>query len=1487
MYKCDLCTASFATKDGLAGHSLTIHHEEPIDMELLNCSCCQEWFTSLTALENHLMSVHMKSQSDAEKCPHCEKTYLTTAALLQHIICTHMKDQKDNDSYNCPFCTIKLKNISAFRDHIREHFLKKSKIKPCRNPGGDVKFKCHKCDAELDNTDELSRHLRAYHYMPKDLDKADGKNTANVDKQHMLPVLKKRKPAASKCRTSHKSAVIETSNELVDVNKPSVKENKNEKAFSEVRSGSAAVSSENETSLSNARNSTDQESLKKSRHSSEINDKIQKNLSSEKRMTRSSVVHLADQEDVVMPSKHNIDIPDKEFDISESEDINDPDKGGVNSQDDEDVGNEQKVNRNASNNHKEAQNDSDSSADTSYTIKKRSSRIENNTVSKRKKSRAIKRSTTSKRLTNKCSKSLSKKTRKPRSDTNVVCPHCVYVTFGSKSGLANHLKWVHKIAAPQYICNLCNKNFPRNKSLQAHMRTHDKIANQKCPLCNGLFITTELIDEHLVEVHKYSLDFVSLTFETLAEFEEWKMKEETHTISSFVKRNGTKKYPDGRSIDRFCCHRSGNYIPMIKSKRKRRSLGSNKTGFYCPAKIKLECSDEGIFVTYLNLHLGHTHELKRLRLSREEKVTVEKKLAQNVPFSDILNDVRDGVLDDSAQRLKLLSKKELNKFLQKYNLTREAALSDGFNLEAWINEMRIESNVIRAFKPVGSTLQGYKELELNDFFLIVARDCQIAALKKFGKFLICFDWIKGKNSCDNHLFILTVIDELNESYPCAFLYTNRCDRSIITIFFKMIHSLCSVKPKYFMTDIAEYFYDAWGSVFDTRKTRLLYCNWHLDKAWRTALIDLPHEKQIQVYRNLKVIMTENDREVFKSMCQSVLNELSEDEQTKSFAVYFKRFIDDPKPWARCYRICGHLRVCTALENMHMVLKCLYVGAGKVLSPDKSIYVLMKYLRDIHYDRAYPFLPKRDQPIKCNTDHLFSQHKSISNARVSIIYKSNKTWIVSLGKCPSRLYEVSLNKEDCNCQLICRECSFCIHYLRCACVDSSIKWNMCGHIHSVGRFLKAQKTSIITEEVCGQDLEFTAAFDDSNVLEEVIIEEKNDVLITDYFIEQFSADDNVTYVPIPTTIVVNEIDIKSQENSSKCDSLLEISSNATATPLEINEDKSINQNFSSNDISIATSKITSDERDVMKEVQSLKKNSLPENFSNSTGPIETPVSKGDAPKKVRSLKRNPLVNKTPVSTQSVDNKSNALMKAKLLKGNCSPNNLSNTPETAANSRGALRKKKSLKRSCSPKNTSNTTRSIESSEKKGGVSMKKTPTNRNLPLNNNSIPGPVEKTANKTDVLVKKKASKRNHSPNTSKIPTTIEATPKKRDLTKSTPLMQNPLPNNVPRTPIPVETTLNKRGVSKKEKSIKRISLPNKVSKTSVPIETTVNQGDISKKDKIVKKAKLNRLKEQTFKKFAKLLKSIETQEELELLTKSIPADRLLEKTKKNPSALGS
>ena len=65
---------------------------------------------------------------------------------------------------------------------------------------------------------------------------------------------------------------------------------------------------------------------------------------------------------------------------------------------------------------------------------------------------------------------------------------------------------------------------------------------------------------------------------------------------------------------------------------------------------------------------------------------------------------------------------------------------------------------------------------------------------------------------------------------------NREDSLISVQFLKAVKERTgSIKPRWFMSDDAAQFFNAWTADFGDHGIKRLLCAWHIDKSWRCAL----------------------------------------------------------------------------------------------------------------------------------------------------------------------------------------------------------------------------------------------------------------------------------------------------------------------------------------------------------------------------------------------------------------------------------------------------------------------------------------------------------------------------------------------------------------------------------------------------------------------------------------------------------------------------
>lgn len=629
--------------------------------------------------------------------------------------------------------------------------------------------------------------------------------------------------------------------------------------------------------------------------------------------------------------------------------------------------------------------------------------------------------------------------------------------FTQKSNLKRHLKIKHASSEKLFSCDLCCFKTSTHFSLNRHKyNKHTKPnvqSNAKavyCPLCKCTKATKNEMKIHYSEIHNIRIEDQNITFKSENDFNTWKSEIEKIHGSQFVKKQSKyiSKIDESTKLH-FVCHRDGLFKSASNFKRRLKLLGSNKINGYCPARIDATIHLSGqVEVNCCLNHVGHQSDIGRFKLTAEEKKVIADKIALKIPFDKILDDIRSSISGSDIERQHLVNRKDLFNIEQQFKLRSEAVRhsNDYVSVESWINEMESTGGVVRFYKAQGDILETNNELKTDDFILIIMNDAQIEMLNQFGKNCVCLDSTHGLNNYGFQLTTLLVLDDLMQGFPCSFMFSNRCDTHIIEIFLTVIRdSLGKVlQPRLFMSDMAEEFFNAWIRIMSQPEYHL-FCTWHVDRAWRKNLSKITsREKRAEIYKVLRTLLQETDKQAFHSMLVKSISLMKSETDCKIFGEYFEReYEGSASKWAYCYRLHAGLNTNMHLERMHGVIKHIYMHGKKPKRLDIAIHVLMRFIRDKLFDRLI-YLNKGK--ISSKLALVRQRHDRSLMMSSENIVSTEKPWTV-LSSNKKELYEIKETDQlDCNCNLRCSECKACIHSYICSCSDSSIKFNMCKHIH---------------------------------------------------------------------------------------------------------------------------------------------------------------------------------------------------------------------------------------------------------------------------------------------------------------------------------------------------------------------------------------------------------------------------------------------------------
>ncbi|XP_050314956.1 uncharacterized protein LOC126749312 isoform X2 [Anthonomus grandis grandis] len=599
-----------------------------------------------------------------------------------------------------------------------------------------------------------------------------------------------------------------------------------------------------------------------------------------------------------------------------------------------------------------------------------------------------------------------------------------------------------------------------SSATQKHMKKHQKkqrnngkkrLNQLRCleEMCHFNCTRLKSLRYHLELKHNILQEVEVLQFESIEEFKKWKNQEESKCVAVWVKACGIKKNRQGAPIY-YYCNRTGKRKVLAAAKRKRalKGQGSCKINASCTSALIIKHISQGVKVTYFKNHYGHEKKMAYISLSINDKNKIAQQLIQGIPYTQILNNIRESV-DETFERIHLTTKNDIHNIAQAYNLhdTSIKDPNDAISIAMWVDEMqKSEKNPVILYKKQGELDSGLS-LKKEDFLLGIMTRCQGQMLQKFGSGgIICMDATHGTNPYDFNLITVLVVDDYGEGFPVGFLFANREDYVVLKYFILALKSsIGNIRATTFMSDDADQYFAAWSSVMDVSDTKKLLCIWHIDRAWRSKISLIKDKsKQIEVYKMLCFLRQEPNANNFKASLGSFIEMLQMDQDLKVFGEYFLvNYARRSSTWAMCFRAGLSINTNMYLESMHKVLKYIYLKGTTCRRLDKTVHVLLKYIRDKQFGRI----------IKLEKGKITHKISKINKSHIAAVKADNihiisveDGWKIQSG---NNFYLVKLNElGDNQCNLKCSSCMSCVHSYTCNCMDYVIHNNMCKHIHKL-------------------------------------------------------------------------------------------------------------------------------------------------------------------------------------------------------------------------------------------------------------------------------------------------------------------------------------------------------------------------------------------------------------------------------------------------------
>ncbi|XP_065214418.1 uncharacterized protein LOC135841407 [Planococcus citri] len=670
--------------------------------------------------------------------------------------------------------------------------------------------------------------------------------------------------------------------------------------------------------------------------------------------------------------------------------------------------------------------------------------------------------------------------------------------FSYRQSLLHHIKSKHlDLHETCYECDYCSAKFEKKSTLRKHVTKHTaknenvevlqlnkKSKRRKpstvvtCVKCGEDFRNEDLLLKHL-ETHDIIVKNETIPFDNWQAFLKWKDETEEKIFCRFVKR--TSKKNKSERVTTYYCERRGSYLPITTRKRRERMIGSKKIHGYCPAKIVVRentsdkqnnCAKVKAFFCSTHVHPLEPQNLKYSPFNSNIKGEVAKKLAVEIPTQRILKDIRKSSTCSSEHILhksQLLTRKDVVNIARANNLQfmNRRSTKDFEGVESFTIE---HTDSVLLYKKQKEVLEDFPELQSDDFVLIYMNQKQKEKLQKFGNNVICMDGTHGLNKYGFILHTLMILDDYDEGYPACFLFTNRNDFVVIEILFRCLKKeIGLLKPKTFISDMQETYFNAYLHVMNHQPEFHLHCTWHVLKAWKQHLNKIKdavkhEETKNQLFSLHRCGSISEFEEKLIDFCTieepepepEAESDIESINSVKDTVAEFKRYfiqtyVPRKEQWAYCYHQHAGVNTNMALENFHGKLKHNFANGMNINHLQDSLAIIENYLEfrleneAIHDVKGH--LSSKIIKLRKSHDKVIENKNDIRLRKIS---EAENDWIVASFSSNDVQYQVTY-LTDCrpDCKLTCEKCNICAHRFKCSCPESSIRSVMCKHIHAVG------------------------------------------------------------------------------------------------------------------------------------------------------------------------------------------------------------------------------------------------------------------------------------------------------------------------------------------------------------------------------------------------------------------------------------------------------
>jgi hypothetical protein len=169
-----------------------------------------------------------------------------------------------------------------------------------------------------------------------------------------------------------------------------------------------------------------------------------------------------------------------------------------------------------------------------------------------------------------------------------------------------------------------------------------------------------------------------------------------------------------------------------------------------------------------------------------------------------------------------------------------------------------------------------RSVEEDRFSIGIQTESMRTLLDEYSGNVVCLD--TTHKSCTYHSYLLgtlLVLDSTGAGQPVAWFIVNGEKEEEMLPFFQVLkqrhHNL---RPRYFMTDCADSFWNTWKSVFG-QETNRLWCKWHYWRAWSrhiSQVSDISRQRELrEMLKKLVQAATKTDFDLLCFQYEKVMN----------------------------------------------------------------------------------------------------------------------------------------------------------------------------------------------------------------------------------------------------------------------------------------------------------------------------------------------------------------------------------------------------------------------------------------------------------------------------------------------------------------------------------------------------------------------------------------------------------------------------------------